>query len=131
MLLPIFLNQIQINVLFLDEITSGLDDETHNIIRKLLDLLKTKYEITIVNIDHHTYDAGQCTFNLRKVRDGICPWEENSDSCNDCIYKNKLPWYAKYAKYIQKVGLSYKYTKLEEIKEVKKELSFPPEIEIV
>jgi len=118
MLLPIFMNQIKIKVLFLDEITSGLDDETHTIVRKLLDHLKTDYNITIVNIDHHTYEVGQTKLNLLKIRDGSCPWDEP----DEIVYKKKESWITRKLK---SMGFSYQYNKQEDNK---KELSFPPEI---
>lgn len=52
-LLPILLHFKTVKVIFCDEITAGLDEENQQIIRNLLEILKTKYGIKIVNIDHH------------------------------------------------------------------------------
>lgn len=120
MLLPIFLNELKIKLLFLDEITSGLDDETHEIVRKLLDKLKTDYNITIINIDHHKYDVGQTKLNLIKVKDGTCPWKEPSKMTeikSESWIEHKL----------QLIGITFDYNKNQK-EENKKELSFPPEI---
>jgi len=120
MLLPIFMNQIKIKVLFLDEVTSGLDDETHSIVRKLIEQLKNEYNITVINIDHHTYDEGQCKLNVIKIRDGICPYDEVIDISPETSE-------SLIAKCFTSCGSSYKYIKQEK---EKKELSFPPEIVI-
>ena len=120
MLLPIFMNQITIKLLFLDEITSGLDDETHNIVRKLIKKLKLEYKITVINIDHHTYDDKQCKLYVKKMRDGICPYKV----IDKVPEKIRISWHTQY---LNLIGFSYKYIKNEE---EEKELSFPPEIVI-
>lgn len=113
MFLPIFMDQIKIKVLFLDEITSGLDDDTYNIVRRLIEYIKSHSNITIVNIDHHQYNVGQTKVNLIKVRDGVCPWNITGDV-------NK-PQESGFVKSLGDLCI-YKTTK------TVKKLTFPPEI---
>jgi ABC-type lipoprotein export system ATPase subunit len=52
-LLPILLDCVHIRFIFADEVTAGLDTENWKIVQELFNLLMTKYNITMVSIDHH------------------------------------------------------------------------------
>lgn len=56
-LLPILLGSTNLIVLFLDEVTAGLDHDNWLIVRGLIDHLKKEHDIYVMNIDHHDYDA--------------------------------------------------------------------------
>lgn len=55
--LPILFEQSDIKVIFADEITAGLDNNNHLIVRSLIEKLKNEFGIVIVNIDHHDYES--------------------------------------------------------------------------
>ena len=118
MLLPIFTKQSTIKLLFLDEITSGLDDKTHDIVRKLIDKLKSKFKIIIINIDHHTINTSCCEIEIIKTSDGNCPYKER------VIEVDKT--HTRIMNYFQFLDFSNKY----KIKDEQDTLSFPPVIEI-
>jgi ATPase subunit of ABC transporter with duplicated ATPase domains len=126
MLLPIFTYQSSIKVLFLDEITSGLDDDTHKIVRKLMDKLKKEFKITVINIDHHTIGSPHCKVHIEKTGEGKCPYLER-----DLEGEGKAETPTTCMKYLQILDFVNKYQKEEEEDEEEDDTpSFPPVIEI-
>ena len=118
MLLPIFTYQSHIKLLFLDEITAGLDDDTHDIVRKLMDKLKNEFNIMVINIDHHTITTPHCRVHIEKTGEGKCPYEKPGLEEGP-----KKPM-----KYLQMLDFVNKYINKEE--EEEEEPSFPPVVEI-
>jgi ABC-type multidrug transport system ATPase subunit len=52
--LPILLGVSKVQIIFLDEVTAGLDNETFVMVRDLIDELKER-GVKVVSIDHHDY----------------------------------------------------------------------------
>ncbi len=52
--LPILLGVSQVQIIFLDEVTAGLDEHTFAMVRALVDELKVR-GVKVVSIDHHDY----------------------------------------------------------------------------
>jgi len=117
-LLPILNGEGNIKVIFADEITAGLDPNTQKLVRSLIERLKTEYDITIINIDHHTYEST----DLIKI--GVFKEEIlNPDYlCKEPIYKEKTF----YEKIIDYFDISCRYEKIKESKQIK----YPPKVSL-
>ena len=73
---PILTEKSRVKVIFADEISAGLDDTTHGIVRNLLEIMKTKYGIIIVNIDHHEYVSQDLIkIGVKKIGEQEYPFE--------------------------------------------------------
>ena len=72
-ILPLYLG-IELNeqippILFVDEATSGLDDDTYKLVRSIFNELRDEHNITIVIIDHHDNLDKKVTHLYVKKRD--------------------------------------------------------------
>ena len=82
-LLPILLNYKTIKIIFCDEITAGLDIENQTIIRNLIEILKNKYRIKIVNIDHHKLHSNNLLRLNVKITDFKVKLPKNTKETNN------------------------------------------------
>lgn len=115
-LLPILAFDQKVEVIFADEITAGLDDKSHLIVRNLLEKLKKDHGITIVNIDHHKYSSDL----LQKVGiNKLCTSEKVF--YEKSISDENSHWLADFINYIGK-----RYSK--EI--IEKKIKYPPNVRL-
>ena len=63
--LPILMGVSQVQIIFLDEVTAGLDERTFAMVRALVDELKER-GIRVVSIDHHDYPVDLKRKSLRR-----------------------------------------------------------------
>jgi len=117
-LLPILNGESNIKVIFADEITAGLDPNTHKLVRSLIERLKTEYDITIVNIDHHEYESSDL------VKIGVVKEETlNPDYlCKKLIHKEK----SFYEKIMDYFDISRNYVAIKKEKSIK----YPPKVKL-
>lgn len=115
-LLPILAFDQDVEVIFADEITAGLDHKSHLIVRNILEKLKKEHNVTIVNIDHHEYSSDQ----LIKV--GItktCSFEKKFSENIVSIRDDN--WISSFVSYIGK-----RYSKNNNEKKIK----YPPNVKL-
>jgi len=63
--IPIVMRTSTVQIMFCDEVTSGLDTTTCTYVRSLIDDLKTEFGIKFMTIDHHEIET-DCTLSVMK-----------------------------------------------------------------
>ena len=121
-LLPILMEDSVVTVIFADEITAGLDKTTQGIVRNLIEIVKNRYGITVVNIDHHTYTSESLVkIGVTKVEDARpCLFDSMPDT------NVKLDGISNWWSFLD---ISHRYEKIKNIKS-KKKILMPPVIKL-
>ena len=117
--LPILIGEKTVKVIFADEITAGLDPNTQKIVRKLIELIKSRYGIIVVNIDHHKYTSDDL------VRIGVVKEEVTTASyLTETYVEESKTCIDRMLKYFD---FSHRYTK---IKYEEKSIKYPPKVRL-
>lgn len=64
--LPILTGVSKVQIMFLDEVSAGLDEASFCMVRALLEQIKAS-GVRVVSIDHHSYDTDLCVDVFKKV----------------------------------------------------------------
>jgi hypothetical protein len=64
--LPILTGVSKVQIMFLDEVSAGLDEASFCMVRALLEQIKAM-GVRVVSIDHHSYDTDLCVDVFKKV----------------------------------------------------------------
>ena len=117
--LPILVGEKTVKVIFADEITAGLDPNTQKIVRDLIDIVKSKYGIIVVNIDHHEYNSEDL------VKIGVIKEDVTTSSYQTDSYVKKSETYLDML--LGYFDLSHRYVKL---KNEEKSIKYPPNVKL-
>ena len=63
--IPVIMRTSNVQVMFCDEVTAGLDRKTCTYVRELISSLKTEFGIKFMTIDHHDIET-DCTLSVQK-----------------------------------------------------------------
>lgn len=127
--LPIIINDQKVKVIFLDEITSGLDSENQIIIRNLIEKIKTEFKIKIINIDHHEYDSNDfIEIGVQKISDKkVINFNNNDENTKNNTFSNNIFTFDLFL--LMEIFINFMKTRYK--KKIKNpKISYPPEIEL-
>ena len=87
-ILPILMGVSSVQIMFLDEVSAGLDKASFIKVRSLLELVKNK-GVKVVSIDHHDYPTDLCVEVYKKIVLSTTPQSDkkNSSLLQRMIYK--------------------------------------------